>query len=61
MQDVLSEICKTSPTRWHEYVAPACWIKPTVPKPSLSSAMTPFQLLFGRIPHNTRCVCTADG
>ena len=53
MQDVLSEICKTWPTRSDEYVAPACWIKRTMPDPSLSSAMTPFHLLFGRSPRTT--------
>ena len=52
IQDVLSKICKTWPTRWDEYVAPACWIKRTMPDPSLPS-MTPFQLLFGRSPCTT--------
>ena len=52
MQDVLSEICNMWSTRWDEYVAPACWIKRTrsMPDPSFPSAMTPFQLLFGRSP-----------
>ena len=53
MQDVLSEICKTWPTRWDKYVGPACWIKRTMPDSSLPSAMTPFQLLFGRSPRTT--------
>ena len=51
MQDVL-EMCNTWPTRWDEYVAPACWIKRTMPGSSLPSAMTPFQLLFDRSPRN---------
>ena len=53
MQDVLSELCKAWPTRWDEYVAAECWIKCTVLDPSLPSAMTPFQLLFGRSPRTT--------
>ena len=53
MQDVLSELCKAWPTRWDEYVAAACWIKRTMPDPALPSAMTPFQLLFGRSPRTT--------
>ena len=51
--DVLSELCKAWPTRWDEYVALACWIKRTMPDPSLPSAMTPFQLLFGRSPRTS--------
>ena len=51
--DVLSELCKAWPTRWDEYVALACWIKRTLPDPSLPSAMTPFQLLFGRSPRTS--------
>ena len=50
MQDVLSEICKTWPTRMDDYVAPVYWIKRTTPDPSLPSAMTPFPLLIGRSP-----------
>ena len=42
MQDVLSEPCKSWPTRWDEYVAAACWIKRTMPDPLLPSAITPF-------------------
>ena len=53
MQDVLSELCKAWPTRWDEYVTAAFWIKRTMPNPSLPSAMTPFQLLFGRSPRTT--------
>ena len=53
MQDVLSELCKAWETRWNEYVAAACWIKRTTPDPALPSAMTPFQLLFGRSPRTT--------
>ena len=48
MQDVLSELRKAWSTRWAEYVAAACWIKRSMPDPSLPSAMTSFQLLFGR-------------
>ena len=53
MQDMLSELCKSWPSRWDEYVAAACWIKRTMPDPSLPSVMTPFQLLFGRSPRTT--------
>ena len=52
-QDVQPEICKTWPTRWKEYVALACLIKRIIPDPSLPSAVTPFQLLFGRSPRTT--------
>ena len=48
MQDVLSEICKTWPTRCDDYVAPACWIKRTIPDPSFPFTMTPFQLICRR-------------
>ena len=47
MLDVLSELCKTWPTRWNEYIALACWTKHTMPDPFLPSTMTPFDLLFG--------------
>ena len=50
---MLSELCKAWPTRWDEYVALACWIKRTMPDPSLPSAMTPFQLLSGRSPRTS--------
>ena len=53
MQEVLSELCKAWPTMWDEYVAAACWIKRTMPDPSPSSTMTPFQLLFRRSTHTT--------
>ena len=53
MQDVLSEICKTWPTRWDEYVASACWIERIMPDLSLSSTITPFELLFGCSPRTT--------
>lgn len=48
MVDVLFELCKARLTRWDEYVALTCWINCTMTDPSLPSAMTPFQLLFGR-------------
>ena len=50
---VLSELCKSWPTRWDEYVALVCWIKRTMPDPPLPSAMTPFQLLFVRSPRTS--------
>ena len=46
--DVLAELCNASPTRWDQHAALACWLKRTMPDTSLPSAMTPFQLLFGR-------------
>ena len=45
---MLAELCKAWPDRWDEYVAPACWIKRTLPDSSLQSKMTAFELLFGR-------------
>ena len=53
MQDALYELCKAWPRRWEEYVAARCWIKRTMPDPSLPSTMAPFQLLFGRSPRIT--------
>lgn len=50
LHDVLSELCKSWPTGWDKYVAPACWIKRTMPDPAQPSTMTPFHFLFGRSP-----------
>ena len=50
MVDMLAELCIAWPKRWDEYVLPACWIKRTLPDPSLPNNMTPFELLFGRKP-----------
>ena len=50
MLDMLAELCIAWPKRWDEYVAPACWIKRTLPDPTLPNNMTPFELLFGRKP-----------
>ena len=51
MLDMLAELCTAWPKRWDEYVAPACWIKRTLPDPILPNNMTPFELLFGRKRH----------
>jgi len=51
MQDVLAELCESWPERWDEYASPACWIKRTLPDPSLPKRMSPFEILFGRKPH----------
>ena len=48
MQDVPSELFKAWPTKWDEYVAPACWIKRTTLL-LVPSTMTPFRLLFSVI------------
>ena len=53
MQEILSELCVSWPDRWDEYVAPACWIKRTLPDPSLPTNMTPFEILFGRSPRTS--------
>ena len=50
MLDMLAELCIAWPKRWDEYVAPACWIKRTLPDPTIPNNMTPFELLFGRKP-----------
>ena len=49
MLDMLAELCIAWPKRWDQYVSPACWIKRTLPNPTLPN-MTPFELLFGRKP-----------
>ena len=53
MHDTLSELCKSWPERWDEYVDPACWIKRTLPDPSTPFNMSPFEILFGRTPRTT--------
>ena len=53
LQEMLAELCKAWPDRWVEYVAPACWIKRTLPDSSLQSKMTAFELLFGRKPRTS--------
>ena len=50
MLDMLAELYITWPKRWDEYVVPACWIKRTLPDPTLPNNMTPFEVLFGRKP-----------
>ena len=45
---MLAELYIAWPKRWDEYVSPACWIKRTLPDPTLPKNMTPFKLLFGR-------------
>ena len=50
MLDMLAELCIAWPKRWDEYVAPACWLKRTLPDPTLPNNMTLFELLFGRKP-----------
>ena len=45
-----AELCRAWPDRWDEYVAPAFWIKRTLPESSIPSKMTAFELLFGRKP-----------
>ena len=53
MLDMLEELCIAWPKRRDEYVAPACWIKHTLPDPTLPNNMTPFELLFGRKPRTS--------
>ena len=53
MQDVLAELCASWPERWDEYAAPACWVKRTLPDPSLPNRMSPFEILFARKPRTT--------
>ena len=53
LQEMLAELCKAWPDRWDEYVAPACWIKRTLPDSSLQSKMTACELLFGRKPRTS--------
>lgn len=50
MQDVLSEVCRPWLERWDEYAELACWMKRTMPDPSLPKIMSLFQILFGRSP-----------
>ena len=50
---MLAELCRAWPDRWDEYVAPAGWIKRTLPDSSLQSNMTAFELLFGRKPQTS--------
>ena len=50
MLDMLAELCIAWPKRYDEYVSPACWIKRTLPDPTLPKNMTPFELLIGRKP-----------
>ena len=53
LQEILAELCRAWPDSWDEYVAPACWIKRTLPDSSLQSNMTAFELLFGRKPQTS--------
>ena len=53
LQELLAELCRSWPERWDEYVSPAIWIQRTLPDVSLSSHMTPFELLFGRRPRTS--------
>ena len=53
LQEMLSELCKSWPDRWDEYVSPALWMKRTLPDVSLPSNMSPFELLFGRRPRTS--------
>ena len=53
LQELLPKLCRSWPDRWDEYVSPAMWIKRTLPDTSLSSTMTPFELLFGRKPRTS--------
>ena len=53
LQEMLAELCRAWPGRWDEYVAPACWIKRTLPDSSLQSKMTAFELMFGRKPRTS--------
>ena len=47
---MLAELCRAWPDRWDKYVAPARWIKHTLPDSSLPSKLTAFELLFERKP-----------
>ena len=48
MLDMLMKPCVAWPKKWNEYVSPACWIKRTLPDPTLTNNMTYFELLLGR-------------
>ena len=50
---MLAELCRAWPDRWDAYVAPAGWIKRTLPDSSLQSNMTAFELLCGRKPRTS--------
>ena len=52
-QELLAELCRSWPERWHKDVSPAIWIKRTFPDVSLPSSMTRFELLFGRKPRTS--------
>lgn len=53
MYVVLSGLCAAWSKRSDEYVAPACWIKSTLPYTAFSDNLLPFELLFGRKPQTT--------
>ena len=48
IHETLTELCKSWPRRWDEYVQPALWLHRTTPDPRLPNNATPFRLLFGR-------------
>ena len=50
MLDMLAELCIAWSKRWDEYFSSACWIKRTLPDPTLPKTMTSFELLFGQKP-----------
>ena len=53
IQDILSELGVAWPDRWDDYVSPACWVKRTLPDPSLPKNLSPFEMLFGRKPRTS--------
>ena len=47
IHEALSELCKSWPKCWDEYVQPALWLQRTTPLPRIPDSPTPFTLLFG--------------
>ena len=61
MQDSLSELCVPWPERCDEYVSPACWIKRTVPDPTLPGNVSLRDPIWPQAPYVARHPCPADG
>eukprot|EP00752_Nemacystus_decipiens_P016023 g14325.t1 len=50
LQQLLSELCQAWPQRWDEYVAISTWAHRMQPDESLPGHVSPYQMLFGRLP-----------